>query len=132
MLRDRISNMKNVDIALKYCKAKERWLDHVYDNFINVYIEQKDRYEAVRIMLGASSKDRIFDFHSTILWDNLDNYDTEYWKAVESWVIWFEENSENIVTDIKSGATFGDIALTYGKNIDNPTEFAKYLINNLS
>ena len=87
MLRDRCPTV--VDYALKWQKAKERWVDHAYVNFIKFYVENKERNRATRIVLGIAKYYRNFDFHKSIDWDNLSNEDTEYWKRVESWVSWF-------------------------------------------
>lgn len=99
MLRNRTPLL--VDAALKYCKAKECWINHVYDNFIRVYAEKSARYEATRIILGISDKYRTpksenFDFHKTIAWYNLDKEETENWESVEEWVIWFQEHAMDI------------------------------------
>ena len=125
MLRNRISENTNVNIALKWCKAKERWIDHVYRSFINIYVEKQNRYEATRIILGISSKNRGFNFHSTIAWDNLDDYEHAYWERVEEWINWFEENLESIQQDIQKGI---DIEFTH----EISTNLANYLITNLS
>ncbi|WP_173431823.1 hypothetical protein [Sharpea azabuensis] len=126
MIRNRISDMRNVNLALKWCKAKERWINHVYDNFINIYVEKQDRYEATRITLGLSSKDRDFNFHSTICWDNLDDYDTKYWKSIEGWIEWFDENIESFQQDIQNGINIVEQYPTISSKL------ATYLIENLS
>lgn len=131
MIRNRISNMREIDLALKWCKAKERWIDHVYNCFINIYTKKEDRYEAVRIILGISKKDRKFNFHSNIHWDNLDNYDRIYWESIESWVNWFTENLNNVENDINSGATFEEIKQKYANEVEDSYLFTRYLINNL-
>ena len=125
MIRNRISDMRSVDLALKWCKAKERWIEHTYDNFINIYIEKLDRHEATRIILGLSGKHRGFNFHSTINWDNLDNHENQYWEAIESWIDWFDENLIDVQQDIQNGE---DIESKYSLS----ETFTKYLINNLS
>lgn len=125
MIRNRISDMREVDLALKWCKAKDRWINHVYDNFINIYVEKQDRYEAARIILGISNKNRDFNFHETIHWENLDAYENEYWECIEGWIKWFEENYKIIQQDIQSGI---DIRFKYTIS----SKFANYLIINLS
>lgn len=100
VLRDRIP--KVVNHALIWCKSKERWLDHVYYRFIDIYVSKTERYNATKIVLGLrevkkknSSKVKIrmyFNFHSTIDWDNLSKAEELYWTAVESWVTWFQNN----------------------------------------
>lgn len=89
MLRDRCPIV--VDWALKWCKAKTRWIDHCYEKFIGIYKANTERYEATRICLGISGKYRDFDFHKTVDWDNLTEDETKYWNYVESWVKWFRE-----------------------------------------
>ena len=96
MLRDRTPLL--VDLALKWCKAKECWINHVYDNFINIYTDKDQRYEATRILLGISSKYRTFDFNKTILWESLTNEEIETWKKVTDWVKWFQ-NEATIIKD---------------------------------
>ena len=43
MLRDRVPTV--VSFALKWCKAKNAWIEHAYENSIGIYTEKKDRYE---------------------------------------------------------------------------------------
>lgn len=94
MLRDRLPLL--VSAALKWCKAKECWINHVYDNFINIYADKELRYEATRIMLGISSKYRNFEFDKTIAWDNLIDEEIDSWKSVKSWVEWFQKHAMDI------------------------------------
>lgn len=89
MLRDRVP--KFVSFALKYCKAKEAWLDHVYKNFIWIYVSNKERLAETRRVLGLNKKPYPeFIFADTIDWDNLNQKETAYWKHVASWVSWFQ------------------------------------------
>lgn len=90
MLRDRCP--KVVSYALKWQKAKEKWIDHAYKNFINIYVEKDERKHATRIILGIAKFYRNFDFHKSIDWDNLLPEDKAYWERVESWVDWFQKN----------------------------------------
>lgn len=99
MLRDRVPLF--VDLALKWCKAKEIWINHVYNNFINIYVEKDQRYHATRIVLGISSKYRNFDFNKTIAWDNLTNEEKESWESVETWVNWFSIYGQTIIDKYK-------------------------------
>ena len=66
MLRNRLPDY--VDLALKWCKVKELWINHVYDSQINIYADKQERYNATRIALGLSSKERIFKFEDSIDW----------------------------------------------------------------
>lgn len=90
MLTDRCPKL--VSIALKWCKAKSKWVDYVYKTYVNIYTEKQLRHEAVRIVLGLSKKDRQFDFNKTIEWDNLNEEETNYWNYVKGWVEWFTKN----------------------------------------
>lgn len=90
MLRDRCP--KVVDYALKWQKAKEKWIDHAYANFIKFYVQKQDRYNATRIILGIAKYYKNFDFDKSIEWENLTKEETIYWKRVSSWVRWFTKN----------------------------------------
>lgn len=98
MLRDRCPLM--VDFALKWCQAKQRWIEHVYTNSIQFYKSKKDKNEACRIMLGISKKRRGFDFHYTITWDNLTPEEVDYWEVIEGWVNWFSVQFQVIEQEI--------------------------------
>lgn len=92
MLRNRVP--KVVDYALKWCKAKERWIDHVYENFIGIYVHKDDRKASARTCLGIrKGKPKQFVFHDSIMWDQfgMDNQEKEYWLWVETWVEWFRK-----------------------------------------
>ena len=116
MLRNRVPLL--VDAALKWCKAKECWINHVYDHFINIYTEKELRYEATRIVLGISSKYRNFDFNKTIAWDNLTDEETESWKSVEAWVVWFQRHAMDIKEEYERC-----------KHLYNQTEVEMYLVD---
>ena len=49
MLRDRMPQM--MDLALTYCKAKNRWINYVYDSVIRKYSKEK-RGDVVKILVG--------------------------------------------------------------------------------
>lgn len=91
MLRDRCP--KVVDYALKWQKAKDAWIEHVYHNFIGIYVAKDNRNNATRIALGiVDGKIKNFEFDKTINWDDLTDEETTYWKRVSSWVEWFRTN----------------------------------------
>lgn len=90
MLRDRCPTV--VDYALKWQKAKEKWIDHAYINFIKFYVDKKERNHATRIVLGIAKFYRNFNFDKSIDWENLTNEEEIYWKRVSSWVRWFTKN----------------------------------------
>lgn len=87
MLRDRCPTV--VNYALKWQKAKERWVDHAYINFIKFYCDNNERKHVTRIILGIAKFYRNFEFNKSIDWDNLTPEETKYWKRVSSWVDWF-------------------------------------------
>lgn len=93
MLRDRTPKL--VNFALKWCKVKEAWLDHVYKNWIWIYVDNKERLEATRRVLGYKNpksnknKDKFFKFEDTIAWDSLTPDEKTEWKRVAKWVSWF-------------------------------------------
>lgn len=53
MIRDRMPLMLN--LALKWCRAKERWIDYVYDNIVKKYPEHK-RSVVVKQILGIKQR----------------------------------------------------------------------------
>lgn len=88
MLRDRMPYV--VNLALKYCKSKERWINHVYNTQIGIYTNKSDRDYATRCVLGIAKRHPSFDFDDTIDWNDLSEEDTKMWKIVSSWVKWFQ------------------------------------------
>jgi hypothetical protein len=90
MLRDRIPRM--VNLALLSCKCKEKWLDHVYHNWIWIYKDNNERLKATRDILGIDKKGKVhFNFEDTIMWDNLTIEEKKFWKTVISRVSWFRK-----------------------------------------
>ena len=53
MIRDRMPLM--LDLALKWCKAKERWINYVYDNVVKRYPKDK-RSIVVKQILGIKQR----------------------------------------------------------------------------
>ena len=113
MLRDRCPKL--VGYALKWCKAKEKWLNHVYNNWIWIYVSNEERYNAAKNVLGIKGKTMQFNFEDTILWDNLSQDDKNYWTTICGWVSWFQdkyayiENTYDILNS--SGKTIVEIKL---------------------
>ena len=92
MLRDRLPKL--VSYALKYCRCKERWLDHVYKNWIWIHPDKAARDRATRKVLGLDKKGKPtnFKFDNTILWDTLDKDERSLWEFVSKMVSWFVDN----------------------------------------
>ena len=118
MLRDRITKMQAVDLALKYCKAKTKWINYVYKNFIGIYVHKKERNQATRIILGISGKYREFNFHTTIDWESLKlenkTDEIQYWERVEEWIEWFSNNIAYIEDDLNHNISQSSIMKEYG------------------
>ena len=66
MLRDKMPEM--LDFALRYCNAKSRWIDYVYDNSIKKY-SKKDRSVAVKVILGIKQKYKRKELYDKIRYD---------------------------------------------------------------
>lgn len=131
MLRDRCP--KVVDIALRWCRAKTKWINHVYSHFINIYVMKEDRYDATRIVLGISSKYRNFEFERTIDWENISESETEYWKTISEWVKWFQSRHIYIETDITEGLSNEKIAQKYKElsSMEDSESLVEYIRRNL-
>lgn len=100
MLRDRCPKL--VNYALKWQKAKEKWIDHAYCYFIKIVGEELDidnkiirtakenKRAVMTILLGMKKgQPKYFNFNNTIDWDNLSDKEKTYWERVSSWVKWF-------------------------------------------
>lgn len=115
MLRDRCP--KVVSYALKWCKAKEQWLDHVYKNWIWIYSSKKERLDATYRVLGYNMHNkklpREFKFEDTILLDNLTPSEEKHWDKVSKWVSWFQKEYQFVENEysisIKKGYDIIDI-----------------------
>lgn len=94
MLRDRCP--KVVNYALKWCKAKERWLNYVYDNQIWPLKSKKERLNQTKLILGIVNGKHEFDFHNTICWKDITPEEVYYWTYVENWVTFFQEKYQYI------------------------------------
>ena len=118
MLRDRCPKM--VDYALKWQKAKDKWIDHAYCYFVKMVGEEcngegkvlrkasESKKVIVRQLLGiVKGKTKNFDFDRSIDWDNLTDEDTVYWKRVSSWVRWFRTTYAYIENAYKISKSVG-------------------------
>lgn len=106
MLRDRCP--KVVNYALKWQKAKEKWIDHAYNSFVKIYVDKDQRNRTTRILLGIEDeKHPHFDFNKTIDWDNLTPKEKTYWMRVLGWVKWFSKRYAHIESAYKISKTKG-------------------------
>ena len=111
MLRDRCP--KVVDYALKWCKAKGRWIEHTYSRFIKIYANKDNRNNATRIVLGiGEEKHREFDFDRSIDWDNITQEERDYWSRVSSWVTWFRTYYAYVEQTYRSSQDHNDDIMT--------------------
>ena len=139
MLRDRVP--LTVDLALKWCKAKQRWIDHTYDSFINIYKDKKERKNSTRIILGISKHEHQMNFHKSIDWDQLTKDEKDYWNIVERWVNWFKQIYSYISNDYDTSLVIGkdintfksEIISKYLTSLDEITQqrLVEFLIKNL-
>ena len=110
LLRDRCPRV--VSQALKWCKAKELWLDYVYKEQIWPISSKKERLNQTKLILGIGTDGKQhFDFHSTIEWKSLKPEDVYDWAYVESWVNFFVKKYAYIENTYI-------ISKTYGKTIE--------------
>lgn len=117
MLRDRCPTI--INYALKWQKAKERWINHAYHNFISIFCSKEERNRVTRIILGIAKNNRDFEFKKSIDWDNLSTKEKEYWERVLSWIDWFDENYSVIKTEYQSSLDSGIDEFTIKVNIIN-------------
>lgn len=89
MIRDRIPS--TVDFALKWCRAKTKYVDLVYNQYIKFLNDKEQRKYQTRAVLGLVKGNRQFDFDWTI--DNavLSKEELEYWTFVKKYVTWFSQ-----------------------------------------
>lgn len=97
MIKDRIPH--TVNLALIWCKAKTNYVEHVYSQSIRFLRKdklalRKQMYE----LFGKPGYYNQYEFDKTIMWDNLNEADTQYWEEVSKWVKFFETNSIPIQT----------------------------------
>lgn len=109
MLRDRCPQTLN--FALKWCKAKDKWIDYIYYTHIKRY-PQNRRSSAVKMVLGIKNivtRREIYDhyryvqFNKNITWDSVltipnealkmsfgqtIDYETLYEKDIEEYKYW--------------------------------------------
>ena len=68
MLRDRMPQM--LDLALRWCKAKDRWINYVYDNTVKKYSKEK-RSTVVKIILGIKQQYKRQEIYDQIRYSEL-------------------------------------------------------------
>lgn len=128
---------KTWDIGLRWCRAKGKWIDHVYDTNIRQYnndtthsLKEKNKIKARKIKdickPYASFRDSIY-FDTFLYKDKHNEY--VFWSNVSEWVNWFVNHylyissSVLIVIDTNPEMSKEDIV----KYIDD-----KYSLKNIS
>lgn len=110
MLRDRVPYV--VNLALKWCNSKEKWVQHVYDSQIKMYASNSAKDYMTRDILGLNKNSGPFDFHRSIDWENISNENTKHWQHVEGWVTWFSHNYAYMKNTY-------EISIASGKDVDS-------------
>lgn len=94
MLRDRL--LPSWNLALLWCKVKERWIEKVYKDIISK-TPQSLRSDMCKFVTGHKNKDGITcSFFSTIDPDGFllgdDKIEYDMWRSVSKWIDWFSKN----------------------------------------
>lgn len=139
MLSDRLPFV--VNIALKWCETKGRWVNHVYNSQIKLFVHKSDRDYAVRCVLGIAKRHPVFNFKDTIDWNNLTQEDHEHWTWVQDWVNWFQKHYYSIENAITNSRLVGEntsyivneICVTYLKEMeyDDAKKLVEYIIKTI-
>lgn len=97
MIRDRVP--RTVNIALKWCQAKEKWINRVFSLSAALYTTKDEKNSAVRKQLGIHEGKQNFNFAESIDLEltkrdrfNRITGEDQYWIWVNDWVNWFCEN----------------------------------------
>ena len=110
MINDRIPS--TWEMALRYCGSKQRWIDYVYNTYVNKYNndvmhtkKDKDRLKSENIRKICNAKKPFKDtiqLEQMITYNRNDEY--EYWNSIVKWVEWFQKYLLKIknVADISS------------------------------
>ena len=105
MLRNRLPDY--VDLALKWCRVKELWINLVYNSQINILVDKQDRYNTTRIILGLSSKSRVFDFEDSIDWTWISEEERARMRPAIGWINFFKVNFPYIENKWKVNLSLG-------------------------
>lgn len=119
MIRDRCP--QTVDLALKWCKAKTKWVEHVYYHFVWFLVDKEDRNCQVRSLMGIAKHSRDFNFNDTVDWYNIDKEEAEYWSGIAKWVQWFRSNLLVVVETYK----------THKSRCESEEQIKQYICTNL-
>ena len=100
MIRDRMPYI--LDVVLRYFGMKNKWISHVYDNFVKIFKSNDDKDMAVRVTLGISSRYSTFMYDRSINWDNLTEEEQKYWEAVGKVYEWLQKYHITLEQSYKS------------------------------
>lgn len=111
MIRDRVP--RTVNIALKWCKAKEKWINRVFSLSAALYTTKDEKNSAVRKQLGIHEGKQNFNFAESIDLEltkrdrfNRITGEDKYWIWVNGWVNWFCENYAYLENAYNIGSRF--------------------------
>lgn len=121
MLRDRL--LPSWNLALLWCKVKQRWIDIVYERNIK-NIPKELRSENCKFLTGHKNKYGVAGtFMGSVdpdgfLYSN-DKEEYQMWKAVDAWIKWFSKN-QLFIYDIITEAHDEDHAYMLLKDVWDP------------
>lgn len=136
MIRDRMPYI--LDVVLRYYGAKNKWINHVYDNFVKIFKSNEDKDMAVRVTLGISSRYSIFLYNRSIEWTSLDDEEKKFWKSIGSVYEWLRKYHLNLETSYKSllreGNTLDECVKKICKqyHLEEYVEFVRFILEDLN
>lgn len=136
MISDRIP--ESWDMALRYCKCRQAWIDHIYNIHVRPLNNNVMKSRAENEKEKARRIRKLFEnksFSSTINWnkllqENLDEYNM--WRNIDTWVSWFRSNTTYIVGSITVNYNLGvrgnDLASTIAEQFDIDIKLSTFFI----
>ncbi len=100
-------------ITLLWCNSKTKFINHVYDNFIHILADHRERHRVTKYIIHELDREK--DINKCINWDELNDSEIEAWNNVRDWHKWFnwaldQETKEYLINGLKTGQI--DIDLT--------------------
>lgn len=100
-------------ITLLWCNSKTKFINHVYDNFIHILADHRERYRVTKYIIHELDREK--DINKCINWDELNDSEIEAWNNIRDWHKWFnwaldQETKEYLINGLKTGQI--DIDLT--------------------
>ena len=138
MISDNIP--KTWDIALRWCKCRQKYIERVYRNYVAIYkndvmhtLAQKKKLIENGIHRATNPKNA---FSDSLELDKLRNEKDlqllTYWEGVVDWVVWFSSNTLYIKNDAdfysKKGVHGDELASLIAKNHELDPELIKHIL----